>query len=158
MSGVHNGVHALIQSEYPAATYMHCVAHCMNLTITSASKIIVIRNAFNTITKITNLFRNSVKRSNVFVEAAKAMGASKLTLSRLSDTRWVERLDGILTFTELYEAIMLSLDQISTWTHDSAAPEASCLQIALSRHEFVIALQTLKHVLGNESFYLEISH
>ena len=50
------------------------------------------------------------------------------------------------------------LDQISTWTHDSAAPEASCLQIALSRLEFVIALQTLKHVLGNEIFYLEISH
>ena len=24
--------------------------------------------------------------------------------------------------------------------------------------EFVIALQTLKHVLGNEIFYLEISH
>ena len=118
MRGAHSGVQRLIREEVPTAVYTHCVAHCLNLVITSSSKVTAIKNAFVTISKIVSMFRNSTKKSNLFTEAAKSLDVGKTVLSRLSDTRWVERHDGILTFAALYSAIVMTLSQISTWQND----------------------------------------
>ncbi|XP_025407089.1 zinc finger MYM-type protein 1-like [Sipha flava] len=39
MSGRYNGVQKFIRDEHPSAFYLHCSAHCLNLTITFSCKV-----------------------------------------------------------------------------------------------------------------------
>ena len=45
MSGIYNGVQAVVKEKYPLATYVHCASHCLNLTIAKAASVQSIRNA-----------------------------------------------------------------------------------------------------------------
>ena len=45
MSGAFNGAHAVICSEYPLATYVHCSNHVLNLCLSHGSSEQAVRNA-----------------------------------------------------------------------------------------------------------------
>ena len=149
MSGVHSGVQSRVRELFPRAIWMHCASHCLNLVISSSSNVPAITAADGLINKVANHLRRSAKRSEVFKAAVEAVHpeTSHTVLPRLSDTRWVERHDAVLVFAELYDSIAMTLEQISQWNDREAASEAICLLAAISRHEFVISLQCLKHVL-----------
>ncbi|XP_022181250.1 52 kDa repressor of the inhibitor of the protein kinase-like [Myzus persicae] len=90
MSGCSNGVPSHVTKKYPLAHYIHCNSHCLNLAISDTCNIQSIRNCTITIQKITKL---------------------KL----LCPTRWVDRHDSIITFMELFDAVVDGLSIISTW-------------------------------------------
>ena len=56
VSGVVNGLFALILKENEKALYTHCANHRLNLAISTSCKITGIRNLMNTIKEITYFF------------------------------------------------------------------------------------------------------
>jgi hypothetical protein len=91
MSGRFNGVAALIRNDHPSALYVHCSAHNLNLSVSSACNIQGIRNSMNTIETCYNFF-NTPKRQQFFsthLEKLKQNESSsqKQKLKRLCPTR-----------------------------------------------------------------------
>ena len=51
MSGHLNGVQAIIRKSYPLALYTHCANHCLNLSLSKACILPIIRNSLGAITE-----------------------------------------------------------------------------------------------------------
>ena len=66
----------------------------------------------------------------------------------MSDTRWVERHDAVLTFILLKPSIEATLEDISNWPGESCASDCCAYLASMMRSEFLIALMSLKHLLG----------
>jgi hypothetical protein len=62
MSGCTNGVQALIREKAPAAIYVHCSSHTLNLVLNSTCSIPEIRNMFGTVRESITFINDSVKR------------------------------------------------------------------------------------------------
>ena len=62
MSGTNSGVAAQLKKEEPRALYTHCYGHATNLACSdSIKKIKTIKDAYDTVTEITKLVKNSPK-------------------------------------------------------------------------------------------------
>lgn len=59
-------------------------------------------------------------------------------------TRWVERHDSILIFIELYDSILVALQEISKWVDLDTSSKAKQLLIAIQEPEFIITT----HIVG----------
>ena len=67
MSGIRNGVHALVKRETDRALYVHCFAHSLNLCVQELSKRIeLIRNVMDFIYQLVQLIKFSPKRTTIF--------------------------------------------------------------------------------------------
>lgn len=49
MSGIHNGLATLLKKEAPAAIFVHCHAHRLNLALKDSSDEVSVRNVLGTI-------------------------------------------------------------------------------------------------------------
>lgn len=114
MSGHMSGAQATIRQQYPAALYVHCAAHCLNLVISKSSEIAAIRNCWGSIVKTTTWINSSPKRvaclekhvklaeeeatRNNDEEAVKTNREANKRLRTFTDTRWVDRHDAVLIF------------------------------------------------------------
>ena len=65
MSGAFNGAHAVICSEYPLATYVHCSNHVLNLCLSHGSSEQAVRNAIGILSSAANFFSHSSKRTTL---------------------------------------------------------------------------------------------
>jgi len=148
-------VQAVIQQSHPAACYVHCAAHALNLTISKATEVQIIRNCFGIMSEVITFFRASSKRSTLLRHVieegnGKQINKHNITekqLKRLCDTRWVERHDSVKTFCSLFAYIEIALGEIKQW-RDSASATASTLLASISRADFVIAMLILNCVLA----------
>ena len=155
MAGSARGVQAVIRQSYPAACYTHCAAHALNLTISKASEVQAIRNAFGVMCETVTFFRLSPKRSTQLEQRIvdsqsnddPRVKSQKTHLKKLCDTRWVERHEAVKTFTLLYLPVVDTLNSISQ-SRDASSATASSLLASISRSEFVVAMIVLKHVLA----------
>ena len=59
MSGVFNGVQTVIRRQLPAASYVHCASHYLNLTLSTACKQPQIRNAYGVVGEVAAFFNRS---------------------------------------------------------------------------------------------------
>ena len=60
ISGVFNGVQTVICRQFPAALYVHCASHCLNLTLSTACKQPQIRNAHGVVGEVAAFFNLSL--------------------------------------------------------------------------------------------------
>lgn len=143
MSGHIKGVQTIIKAKYPKALYVHCVAHTLNLAISSACNIQPIRNCLGTVQKMYCFF-NFPKRQNVILTAIDEsdLEPKVKTLKRLCATRWVQRYDAINDFVELFPYVVISLENISEWT-DASSVDANLLLKSMDS-TFLISLQVIK--------------
>lgn len=127
MSGHIKGVQTIIRVKYPKALYVHCVAHTLNLAVSSACNIQPIRNCLGTVQKMYCFF-NFPKRQNVILTAIDESDLEPKfkTLKRLCATRCVQRYDAINDFVELFPYVVISLENISEWT-DASSVDANLL-------------------------------
>ena len=155
MSGVACGVQAMIRQSHPAACYVHCAAHALNLTISKASEVQAIRNAFGVMCEVVTFFRLSPKRSRL-LEQNILHGQSNEDpqvksqvkhLKKLCDTRWVERHEAVKTFKLLYLPVVDTLTDISQ-SRDAASVAASTDLASITRTEFVVVMVVLNRVLA----------
>ena len=107
MSGKFNGCAAKVRELYPEAIYVHCANHNLNLAITHACKIPSIRNCIGTIKELVNLFRLSNKAGIVLKKYIKAPceSAKQTRLLKFCETRWVEHLNSLSLFHDVYEHV-----------------------------------------------------
>lgn len=104
MSGKFKGCAARISTKYPGALYVHCANHSFNLSVECACKIRNIRNCISSINEIINFFRISAKRQNILNDAIDKMECeiTKKRLKRYCATRWIDRLEAIITFKDFF--------------------------------------------------------
>ena len=64
MSGVFNGVQALIREDHPYAVYVHCFSHRLNLVLSGACGIPEIDQTLKIVQDVCTYFSRSPKRTN----------------------------------------------------------------------------------------------
>jgi len=153
MSGHLKGVQTIIRDSYPRALYVHCAAHSLNLAVSKASNIQPIRNCLGIIEKMYSFF-NSPKRQNVLLNTIKEsdLDPNVKSLKRLCATRWVQRYEAVNDFIELFNFVVMSLEDISSWK-DTAATDASILIKALDS-EFLVSLQIVNVSIESLKHYI----
>lgn len=87
MSGQFKGVQSVIKSKYPKAVYLHCSAHSLNLSLSTANGIQPIRNCLGIIEKTFTFFNISKRNSILLQEIEKSDYSSNIRqLKRLCVT------------------------------------------------------------------------
>ena len=96
---------AIIKEQHSAANYVHCSAHCRNLTLVKTAKVLPISRACAQISHIS--LRGSAKRSVAFCENIGILQSKtrKSAKPRMFDTRWVERHNAVLFSIQLKSSI-----------------------------------------------------
>lgn len=145
MSGIRNGVQALVKAEAPQALYVHCLAHNLNLCLKDVTvKCELIRNVMDFVYNLVQLIRYSPKRLALFdtlrKEVAIKDGVSTPSLRTVCPTRWTVRhscLDSILRNYELLEHALLEIKQ----GHDEYAAKASGALLSMESFETFFSLK-----------------
>ena len=110
MSGRYNGCAALIQRKYPLAMYSHCCSHALNLAVVNACSLVMVQNLFSTLGNVYRFSDNHPKRQ--YVLNSYCDGSSKLT--SLCRTRWLQRIDTLHIFVDLFDSIIKSFDEVTS--------------------------------------------
>lgn len=150
MSGEQKGCAAIIQNSYPNAYYVHCANHNLNLAITHACKIPSVRNCITTMKEVVNLFRQSTKAGQLLKERIKHFcpSAKQTRLLKFCETRWVEHLNSLSLFYELFEYICFVLEELNdnNIMADGLRPQA--LLSSLQTSQFIITLTVIKPIFA----------
>jgi len=144
MSGNFNGVQAIIRKVHPTALYVHCSAHSLNLALSHSCSIQHIRNCIGTIKSIGNFIKASAMRTELLKKYIKEQfPESKWTkLTSMCETRWVENHDGLIRFTEIYKAIVNTLDDLQLKRDIETSSKALQLGKTIITSDFVISMVT----------------
>jgi hypothetical protein len=150
MSGRFRGCSTIIQESYPRAIYLHCASHSLNLAIGHACAVPLIRNAIGTVKEVTTFFRVSAKRGALFAAVVGEMEPStrKTRLSKLCETRWVEKLDAVLEFKELFSVIHEALLRLQVSDNSEESSKAFIHAAAIEKPAFIVALCCLSTLFG----------
>ena len=146
MSGKYIGAATLISRDYPAALYIHCASHRLNLCVAETCKIQAIRNMITTIRKASYFFDGSPKRQQVLEKSIKEYcpTSSHRTLIDICRTRWVERIDCISRFEEMLPAVIQTWKEMEFNEDDiynsNTSSDAESLRSCCTKFSFVLAL------------------
>lgn len=112
MSGPCKGAAATVRGQYPKAIYIHCMAHRLNLSVVRACKIQNVRNMFDTVQQVTRSFKYSPKKEALLVQKVTdvCLESRRHKLLDVCKTHWIQRIDGLEVFLELYENIVATLE------------------------------------------------
>jgi len=127
MSGQFNGVQSRIRQLYLKAVFVHCASHRLNLTLSSALSTKNVRNCLGVMKNIIHLFRNNALAGETLKNSIlKLIPETKKTrLVALRETRFIERHEAVNVFVELFEPIIVSLQNIKET--DRAVSAKACL-------------------------------
>lgn len=145
-----NGVAAQIKKQFPKAVYVHCASHRLNLAISNAMMVPMIKNCLAVVHEIIKFFKYSSYASKVLEDAIRAYmpDSKKSKLLGLCQTRFIERHDSISDFVELIECIYISLQEISQSPKQTASPKAASFLATLEKSHFLISLLVLETLLS----------
>ena len=154
MAGKYIGAATLISKEYPAALYVHCAAHRLNLCVADACKVQTIKNMMSVVRKASYFFDGSPKRQQILEKYIKECcpQSSHRTLVDVCRTRWVERIDGISRFEEMLPAVIKTWEEMKSNENDiynaDTSSDAESLYAYCKKFSVVFAL-----VVTRECFY-----
>lgn len=103
MAGYISGVQKRINDLYPMAHFFHCASHRLNLVINDLHTVTEVRNCIRKIKETITFFRDSALRKNI-------IGGSVLT--KLCETRFVEKHKSVRQFNERFVTIVEGLEEI----------------------------------------------
>ncbi|XP_065068785.1 52 kDa repressor of the inhibitor of the protein kinase-like [Rhopilema esculentum] len=153
MAGKCSGAAARICQSYPNAPYTHCGSHVLNLCVASTCKIQVVRNMMGHVRVVTEFFNSSTTRFEILKKVIReVLPASRRShLIDVCRTRWVERIDGLDVFLELYDAVVRSLETImlnldKSWYSDLVR-DASGLFYSTTSFQFILVLVVVSRCL-----------
>jgi len=114
MTGKSNEVQAIIKEKSPAAVYMHCASHCLNLTLIHACELVPIWNMVSIMSEVINFFNDSPKRRGEI---------EVMLLSICSDARFVQQHDSIIQFANNFQSVVTGLKNIETSLNFDSRPK-----------------------------------
>lgn len=128
MSGVRNGVQALIKQVQCKALYVHCLAHNLNLCLKDVTNsCALVRGTMNFVYNLVQLIRFSTKRLSLFDYLKKDIslnsGETTPSLRVLCPTRWTVRHTALDSIIKNYKILQSTLEQIQLG-HDEYAAKA----------------------------------
>ena len=133
MSGHLNGVAAQIQKDVPSALFVHCLAHCINLTLQPIGRQCVpVRDALDLIIEVTQLIRYSPKRSALFqslqTQLNPEVSSKPTSLKPLCLTRWTVCTSAFNSILTNYTVLCQTLETVNTDCNDEYGRKAGgCL-------------------------------
>jgi len=152
MFGKNQDVQVQILNIQQLALYTHCASHCLNLSILKACSVVLIRNVVGNIQEVISFFRESPKRMLLLkTTLMKELPNYKLfRLKSVCETRWIERHDEILQFLELYDIIIICLDEFVNSNEETTltSSKAHTLLNSMLKFEFLITLQVLAELFS----------
>ena len=104
----------------PQATYVHCIAHCLNLVISKSYSVPDIRHVLDRLQHCSRFFLNSPKRSGLLqlVVSKSLLDTQKCKpLLDLCKTRWAERHSAYQHFYQAFPFIVEALEIIGYRQH-----------------------------------------
>ena len=162
MSGIRNGVQALVKSEASQALYVHCLAHNLNLCLKDVTKTCdLVRNVMSFIYDLVQLIKFSPKRLSLFDTLRKEVvvnsGDTSVTpsLRMLCPTRWTVRHTSIDSIIRNYQILQTALEEIHHG-HDEYAAKASGLMARMEQFDTYFALK-LAHLVFSAAEQLSIN-
>ncbi|KAJ4427191.1 hypothetical protein ANN_24808 [Periplaneta americana] len=144
MSGQFQGAQAFILKECPAALYVHCASHSLNLAISDACCVPEIRNCIGIVDKVCEFFNNP-KRQDVLINSIKELCPEnkRSKLVQMCATRWIERHDSVMVLMELMDAVLPALKTISLWADKDISSKANMLNSSVTKPAFLISLHVI---------------
>ena len=137
MSGIRNGVQALVKGEEPKALYIHCMAHSLNLCVKDVTNTCeIIKDAMSFILDLTQM---SPKRHTLFESLRKEItintGELSPKLRMMCPTRWTVKHTSIASILKNYVTLQQALEEIKQG-HDEYAAKANglCLKWTVLIH------------------------
>ena len=125
MSGIKNGVQALIKKDENRALYVHCLAHNLNLCVQCVAKQCdLVRNAMDFIYELIQLIKFSPKRLALFnsIRDEVALGGETSPLLRsICPTRWTVRNGSINSVLQNYSNLITTLEEVRKGSDEYAA-------------------------------------
>ena len=147
MSGVRNGVKALVKKEVGHCLYVHCFAHGLNLSVQEVTKKCeLLRNCRDFIYQLVQLIKYSPKRLTLFETLCKditmSSGDSSVSpaLRTFCPTHWTVRHSAIYSILKNYETPMYTLDIVQRG-HDEYAAKAKGLLIHMESFSMFFSLK-----------------
>lgn len=154
MAGKTKGAASIITAKFPLALYLHCASHCLNLAVMKGTEITSVRNMMGTLERIAYYFDGHPKRQTALDHAIdlSAVESKKHKLKNVCRTRWVQRIEALETFTELYPAVVQCLETIcdagpQEWSTDSLT-DARGLLLNITSTDFICSLVVVRNCLG----------
>ena len=121
MSGKHAGCYTYILEKCSKAIYFHCFSHKLNLCVQHGLQIERVRSMLHQISGITNYFKQSEPRKRCFVKNILSdkenhiICTNKTKLFDVCRTRWVARIEGLITFYELIKPMLSCFQELQLW-------------------------------------------
>ena len=147
MSGVRNGVQALMKKEADHCLYVHCFAHSLNLCVQDVTKKCeLLRNCMDFIFQLVQLIKFSLKRLNLFESVRKEItlshgeSAVSPSLRTLCPTRWTVRHSAIDSILKNYQALMSTLEVVQQG-HDEYAAKGKGLLMQMESFDTFFSLK-----------------
>lgn len=129
MSGLRNGVQAMLKREENRALYVHCLAHNLNSCIQKTTQQCeIIRNVMDFLSELLQLITYSPKRlalfNSIHSQAALDMGELTPSLRSACPTRWTVRNVAIDSILVNNNALITTVDEVRVG-HDEYAAKAN---------------------------------
>ena len=152
VAGHINGLSAHILKLNPKALYTHCYSNRLNLSICDSLSIAEINEMLKHVKDISNFIKISQTRSIPFEKRVKSCNLdTKKTKLVVCRTRWVERVEGLNTFNELFTPLFRLLEEIKNRRTDEYSKnikrDALIYHNLISRFDFIVTLVITRHVL-----------
>src|SRR6218665_3402608 len=148
MAGRFNGCQAIISRDYPLALFFHCVAHCANLASESTANVcIMIRDSSSNMDELGVLYKHSGKYKTMFESACNVYDSPK-TIKPICPTRWLRRVRSMASVIDQYEAVLSSLENLSTTGCGATATKATGLLSSFRNTVTILGLQSAIRIFG----------
>ena len=153
MSGVRNGVQALIKQDENRALYVHCLAQNLNLCVQCVAKQCdLVRNVMDFMYELLQLIKFSPKRLALFnsIRSEVALGGEATPLLRsICPTRWTVRNGPINSVLQNYSNLIATLEEIRKGSDEYAAKGNGLLTL-MEEFETLFGLK-LAHLIFSAS-------
>ena len=157
--------------------FVHFRSHCLNLAIVaSCGQVPEIRNFMDTFKSITFFFFASRKRKEILSEKllesasndvladsglavvtendqcedviALRANKNRYHLPTLSDTRWLSRVDSIITLLNNYQSVHEALDEVRVQSTGQSSHDAASYLYSMSAFCFIVAAVIYQYILA----------
>ena len=157
MSGYRQEVAATIQQEYPTALYVHCLAHCINLSLQAVGRQLpCIRDALDLVMGPNQLIQFSPKRTTLFENMQLQLSPGAPTLKPLCPTRWTVRTAAFASVLQNYQVLCSILEEIHSSGTDEYAIKAAGFLSLMEKFNIFFHLK-LSHLIFSAIETLSIS-
>ena len=153
MAGKVNGLLGIVLKSNKLALYTHCHIDRLNLVVSSLTRIIRFRNVMDAIKAISYFFDLLPKRQEHLEKVIKENfpEVTRKTLLDVCRTRWLERINGVDLFEDLFLAILMTLEEIffnleGKYNKDTSVKANSVLKLIFN-FDFIVKLVISSHIL-----------